>query len=168
MDKPQLIAQTSPNHPDEVACLVSLVPSFTPPNPQEEMEVVENEKPDELDLAPMPGQMGSDQVFIFLVDRSGSMGNEKMQMAKDALKLFIQSLPIGAMFEVVSFGTDFSVSSKNREGYVNNDLNVKQVKDEIDSYSSNMGGTEILKPMKYTIQEYLINFDYVLPQPYTE
>jgi von Willebrand factor A domain-containing protein 5 len=107
--------------------------------------------------------MGSDQVFIFLVDRSGSMGNEKMQMAKDALKLFIQSLPIGAMFEVVSFGTDFSVSSKNREGYVNNDLNVKQVKDEIDSYSSNMGGTEILKPMKYTIQEYLINFDYVLP-----
>ena len=45
MDKPQLIAQTSPDHPDEVACLVSLVPSFTPPNPQEEMEVVENEKP---------------------------------------------------------------------------------------------------------------------------
>jgi cobalamin biosynthesis protein CobT len=89
------------------------------------MEVVENEKPDELDVAPMPGQMASDQVFIFLVDRSGSMGNEKMQMAKDALKLFIQSLPIGAMFEVVSFGTDFSVSSKNREGYLNNDLNVK-------------------------------------------
>jgi len=48
-----------------------------------------------------------------------------MQMAKDALKLLIQSLPIGAMFEIVSFGTDFSVSSKNREGYVNNDLNVK-------------------------------------------
>jgi hypothetical protein len=104
---------------------VSLVPSFTPPNPQEEMEVVENEKPDELDAAAIPGQMASDQVFIFLVDRSGSMGNEKMQMAKDALKLFIQSLPIGAMFEVVSFGTDFSVSSKNREGYVNNDTNVK-------------------------------------------
>ncbi len=89
------------------------------------MEVVENEKPDELDAAAIPGQMASDQVFIFLVDRSGSMGNEKMQMAKDALKLFIQSLPIGAMFEVVSFGTDFSVSSKNREGYVNNDTNVK-------------------------------------------
>lgn len=77
------------------------------------MEVVENEKPDELDVAPMPGLMASDQIFIFLVDRSGSMGNKKMQMAKDALKLFIQSLPIGAMFEVVSFGTDFSVSSKN-------------------------------------------------------
>ena len=48
-----------------------------------------------------------------------------MQMAKDALKLFIQSLPIGAMFEIVSFGTDFSISSKTRVGYVNNDLNIK-------------------------------------------
>ena len=44
-----------------------------------------------------------------------------MQMAKDALKLFIQSLPIGAMFEIVSFGSDFYVSSKNTKGYVNND-----------------------------------------------
>jgi hypothetical protein len=31
-----------------------------------------------------------------------------------------------------------------------------------------MGGTEILKPMKYVIHEYLINFDYALPKPYTE
>jgi hypothetical protein len=66
--------------------LVSLVPSFTPPNPQEEIEVVENEKPN---LIPMPGQLVSDQIFIFLLDRSGSMGVEKMKMAKDALKLFI-------------------------------------------------------------------------------
>jgi hypothetical protein len=41
---------TSPNHPDEVACLVSLVPSFTPINPYEEIEVVENEKPEELEI----------------------------------------------------------------------------------------------------------------------
>jgi hypothetical protein len=39
------------------------------------MEVVENEKPEELEIAPMPGQMASDQIFIFLVDRSGSMGS---------------------------------------------------------------------------------------------
>jgi hypothetical protein len=30
MEKPQLIAQTSSKHPDEIACLVSLVPSFNP------------------------------------------------------------------------------------------------------------------------------------------
>ncbi len=139
--------------------MISLVPSFTPPNPQEEIEVVENEKPDELEIAPMPGHMASDQIFIFLVDRSGSMGSQKMQMAKDALKLFIQSLPLGAMFEVVSFGTDFSVSSKDKCGYDNNDANVKMIKSEIDTYSSNMGGTDIYKPMNYTIHDYLINFN---------
>ena len=69
----------------------------------------------------MPGQVKQESVFIFLVDRSGSMRGKKMEMSQEALKLFIQSLPIGAMFEVVSFGTDFSVSSKNQEGYVNND-----------------------------------------------
>ena len=32
--------------------------------------------------------------FIFVVDRSGSMGsNNRMEITKDAMKLFIQSLP---------------------------------------------------------------------------
>jgi hypothetical protein len=33
MDRPQLLAQPHPDRPDELACLVSLVPTFTPPNP---------------------------------------------------------------------------------------------------------------------------------------
>jgi hypothetical protein len=37
----------------------------------------------------MPGEMPDDQIFIFLIDRSGSMGTDKMEMAKEALKLFI-------------------------------------------------------------------------------
>jgi hypothetical protein len=35
------------------------------------------------------------------------MGVEKMKLAKDALNLFIKNLPMGAMFEVISFGKDF-------------------------------------------------------------
>jgi len=52
------------------------------------------------------------------------MGVEKMKLANDALKLFIKNLPMGAMFEVISFGKDFSVSSKDRCGYENNEENV--------------------------------------------
>jgi hypothetical protein len=53
------------------------------------------------------------------------MEGKKMKMAKDALKLFIQSLPKGAMFEIIGFGSNFVISSKNSLGYVNNDENVQ-------------------------------------------
>jgi hypothetical protein len=33
MDRPQLLAQPHPDRHDELACLVSLVPTFTPPKP---------------------------------------------------------------------------------------------------------------------------------------
>ena len=56
--------------------------------------------------------MASDQIFIFFLDRSGSMDGKKMKMANDALKLFIQSLPKEAMFEIISFGSSFVASSK--------------------------------------------------------
>jgi len=39
---------------------VSLVPSFIAPHAQHEMEVVENEKPDEIDHEKIPGEMVSD------------------------------------------------------------------------------------------------------------
>jgi Mg-chelatase subunit ChlD len=48
---------------------------------------------------------GEDFCFIFIVDRSGSMERgERMEITKDALKLFIQSLPVGSQFAILSFG----------------------------------------------------------------
>lgn len=58
MDRPQLLAQPHPEHPDEIACLVSLVPTFVPPQPQDmldDFEVMEDEKPEELDSLVIPG-----------------------------------------------------------------------------------------------------------------
>ena len=115
------------------------------------MEVVDNEKPDEIDHEKIPGEMVSDQIFIFLLDRSGSMSGSNIEMAKEALKLFIQSLPQGAMFEVVSFGSRFEISSKDKGGYENNDTNINKIKQEIDSYRANFGGTDILDPMEFLI-----------------
>jgi Mg-chelatase subunit ChlD len=79
--------------------MASIVPTFTPPNPQDtdpDPETVENEKPEELDAIQIAGQAEKDNVFIFIVDRSGSMSGQKMEMTKEALKLFIQSLPLGS------------------------------------------------------------------------
>ena len=60
-------------------------------------------------------------MFIFLVDRSGSMSGSKMDTAKEALKLFIKSLPTNSKFEIISFGTKFDSLSKSTVGFEYND-----------------------------------------------
>lgn len=50
---------------------------------------------------------GSNFHFIFLIDRSGSMGTIRMKIAKDALTLFMRSLPPGCSFSIISFGDRF-------------------------------------------------------------
>ena len=66
----------------------------------EEKKEVEDDE-DSFELEP--------QEFIFLIDRSGSMywGEKPIKTAKEALKLFLHSLPDGSYFNVVSFGSHF-------------------------------------------------------------
>ena len=47
------------------------------------------------------------QEFVFLIDCSGSMywGDRAIDMAVEALKVFIHSLPEGSLFNVISFGS---------------------------------------------------------------
>jgi hypothetical protein len=62
--------------------------------------VVSEEAPEETELT-----KGEEFCFIFLVDRSGSMDGRRMEITKEALKLFIQSLPVGCTFAILSFGS---------------------------------------------------------------
>ena len=43
--------------------------------------------------------------IVFLVDRSGSMGGSSMEQAKQALTLFVHSLPASCLFNIYSFGS---------------------------------------------------------------
>jgi von Willebrand factor A domain-containing protein 5 len=47
--------------------------------------------------------------YIFLIDRSGSMGGTPMQLAVKALKVFLHSLPLGCYFNVYSFGSKYEM-----------------------------------------------------------
>lgn len=52
---------------------------------------------------------GADYHFVFIIDRSGSMGfgSNRIDTAKEALSLFIRSLPKDSKFSVISFGSHF-------------------------------------------------------------
>ena len=92
--------------------MASFVPTFEPPAPQEDLEVLDDEEPDAVSLS-----KGSDFHFFFLVDRSGSMTSAgRMDSAKEALKLFIRSLPTGCKFTIISFGSRYSYALGLSEG----------------------------------------------------
>ena len=74
---------------------------------------------------------GEDFFFVFLIDRSGSMAGKRMEVAKDAMKLFIQSIPVGSKFQIISFGSAsskmnlFETDSEGRDGNVGRSRKVK-------------------------------------------
>ncbi|XP_031762656.1 von Willebrand factor A domain-containing protein 5A-like [Xenopus tropicalis] len=93
--------------------------------------------------------------FIFLMDRSGSM-NEKMRSeqnaprridsAKETLILLLKSLPLGCYFNIFSFGSEFSSIFSESTAYTQESM-AEAVK-LVNQMDANMGGTEILEPLK--------------------
>lgn len=55
--------------------------------------------------------------YLFLLDRSGSMGGSRIEKAKEALILFIKSLPIDSYFNVISFGSNFTFLRSKSEKF---------------------------------------------------
>ncbi|XP_071169761.1 von Willebrand factor A domain-containing protein 5A-like [Mytilus edulis] len=93
----------------------------------------------------------SQREFIFVIDRSGSMHGNRIEKAKQTLLLLLKSLPVGCMFNVVSFGSDHSFLFKKSEIYSEKTLQeALGVQSKMDA---DMGGTEILKPLKKIYSE---------------
>ncbi|XP_072528454.1 von Willebrand factor A domain-containing protein 5A-like isoform X2 [Salminus brasiliensis] len=101
--------------------------------------------------------------FVFVMDRSGSMGcamhngsgaRLRIESARDTLVLLLKSLPMGCYFNIYSFGSHYeSVFPKSVE-YTEETMDqaVKKVKE----MQSDMGGTEILEPLKHIYSQQCI------------
>lgn len=86
--------------------MLSFIPQF-----QENSEVSTGletcfeERPEQQDV---PEKLKEEHLcFIFIVDRSGSMSGTKMETTKEALQLFLKSMPPGTYFDIISFGDTF-------------------------------------------------------------
>ena len=70
-------------------------------------------------------------------------------MALEALKVFVHSLPEGSMFNICSFGCNFSYLFPDDIVKEYNEETMQQALEAIDTYASqNMGGTEIFEPLQ--------------------
>ena len=104
---------------------------------------MKDEKPDAIKLFD-----GSDFHFIFIVDRSSSMStNNRIGIARQALILFMRSLPEKCMFSIISFGTHF-MCLKQGQVLDYDDFSRDAAIKEIGTFSSNFGGTMILEPLR--------------------
>ena len=70
-----------------------------------------------------------------------------MNIAIEALNLFLMSLPAGCEFQVCSFGSYHTWLRENINTIEYNDSNMKKEKQTISSYYANYGTTEIYRPL---------------------
>lgn len=83
--------------------------------------------------------------FIFVADRSGSMGGKRIVNLRQALITFLKRLPDDCLFNIVSFGSMYNFMYEKSQS-------IKEKKEEaisiISAFNSDLGGTEIYSPLK--------------------
>nr|XP_019602985.1 PREDICTED: von Willebrand factor A domain-containing protein 5A isoform X2 [Rhinolophus sinicus] len=93
--------------------------------------------------------------FVFLMDRSGSMGGPmskqdksqlRIEAAKETLMLLLKSLPIGCYFNVYGFGSCYEAFFKRSVKY--SQRTMEEALRKLKVMKADLGGTEILTPLK--------------------
>ena len=113
-DTPHALLEEHPTISGQRALLATLVPKFNLPPIQPEM--------------------------VFVIDRSGSMC-DKIPTLQSALRVFLKSLPVGACFNICSFGSSYSFLWQKSRPYDKSSLD--QAMEFVETVSANMGGTEM-------------------------
>ncbi|XP_067236412.1 von Willebrand factor A domain-containing protein 5A-like isoform X1 [Chanodichthys erythropterus] len=94
--------------------------------------------------------------FVFVIDRSGSMDDmmhhgkraqTRIESAKDTLLLLLKSLPMGCYFNIYGFGSNFESFYPQSVEY--NQKTMDQALKTVKKMKADMGGTEILEPLKH-------------------
>jgi hypothetical protein len=101
---PRLLYEDHPLNPNEVILHASFVPNFESGQHQDWLH--EDEEPESTTL-----MNPADFLYVFLIDRSGSMEGQRISDAKKALVLFLQSLSPLSKFQVISFGDSYNLIS---------------------------------------------------------
>jgi len=83
---------------------------------------------------------------IILIDCSGSMSGTPIRVAKEALEMFLRSLPFDSYFNVYRFGSDYRSFFDESVPYTKENLNIALEKTT--TMKADLGGTNLLSPLK--------------------
>jgi len=151
MNKPHLYYQHN-NELNETSYLLNYIYSSNklkdipiPETPDQNNKISYSEKYQKNIINDSPG------LFIFLIDQSGSMEGKPIALVKEALLLFIQSLPKKSYFQLIGFGSDFKKYNEVPVEY--NEENVAKLINIIKKLDADLGGTEIVSPLSAIYNE---------------
>ncbi|KAM5162828.1 von Willebrand factor A domain-containing protein 5B1 [Callospermophilus lateralis] len=89
--------------------------------------------------------------FIFLIDRSGSMSRTNIYRVKEAMLVALKSLLPTCLFNVIGFGSTFKTLFPSSQTY--NEESLALACDNIQRMRADMGGTNILSPLKWILRQ---------------
>ena len=84
--------------------------------------------------------------YIFLLDQSWSMSGRAMELCRNALMLFLQSLNKGSYFQLIGFGSSFEYYNNKPLEYTKE--NVTKLMEIIKKLYADKGGTELFNPLE--------------------
>ena len=90
-------------------------------------------------------------LFIFIIDQSGSMSGRPIELVKETLIFFMQSLPKNSYFQLIGFGSNVEFINENPVEYTED--NVKKTIKKIKALDANLGGTELILPLREIYNE---------------
>jgi Ca-activated chloride channel family protein len=88
--------------------------------------------------------------FIFIIDRSGSMDGPSIGQARTALLVALRSLESGDRFNVIGFGNSYETLFKESVAY--SQATLDQATAKISQLKADLGGTELLSPLKFALE----------------
>uniref|UniRef100_A0A8D2AKX5 von Willebrand factor A domain containing 5B1 n=1 Tax=Sciurus vulgaris TaxID=55149 RepID=A0A8D2AKX5_SCIVU len=89
--------------------------------------------------------------FIFLIDRSGSMSRTNIYRVKEAMLVALKSLMPTCLFNIIGFGSTFKTLFPSSQTY--NEESLALACDNIQRMRADMGGTNVLSPLKWILRQ---------------
>ncbi len=147
MNNFNLITQYDANK-DETSCIVSMIYNRKDINISKDDKPDIDEKNNYIDLYQKNLINNYPSLFIFLIDQSGSMQGKLIELVKETILFFLQSLPKNSFYQLIGFGSSINyIYSKEPVEYTVD--NVKNAISIVKNLDANLGGTQLYQPLKH-------------------